>query len=119
MHQGGPDTHKDAGTEIWVYDLGTRRRVQRIPVVNPLAGFVGEQLAQSGRRRAARFTDWLLPKVLPNPGVERILVTQDEHPVLVASASIPPTLTLHDAMTGAVVRHISEPGLAGSLLFTP
>ncbi len=119
MHQGGPDTHKDAGTEIWVYDLGTRRRVQRIPVVNPLAGFVGEQLAQSGRRRAARFTDWLLPKVLPNPGVERILVTQDEHPVLVASASIPPTLTIHDAMTGAVVRHISEPGLAGSLLFTP
>src|SRR5439155_887610 len=101
------------------YDPGTHRRVQRIPVVNPLAGFVGEQLAQSGRRRAARFTDWLLPKVLPNPGVERILVTQDEHPVLVASASIPPTLTIHDAMTGAVVRHISEPGLAGSLLFTP
>jgi len=119
MHQGGPDTHKDAGTEIWVYDLGTHRRVQRIPVVNPLAGFVGEQLAQSGRRRAARFTDWLLPKVLPNPGVERILVTQDEHPVLVSSASIPPTLTIHDAITGAVVRHISEPGLAGSLLFTP
>jgi len=100
-------------------DLASHRRLQRISVVNPLAGFVGQQLSQTGRRRTARFTDWLLPKVLPNPGVERILVTQDEHPVLVASASIPPTLTIHDAMTGAVVRQISEPGLAGSLLFTP
>jgi hypothetical protein len=57
--------------------------------------------------------------VLPNPGVERILVTQDERPVLVASASIPPTITVHDAMTGAVLREVSEPGLAGSLLSTP
>ena len=119
MHQGGPDTHKEAGTEVWVYDLATRRRVQRIPVPNPLAGFVGQQLAASGRGRMARFTGWFLPKVLPNPGVERILVTQDDHPVLVMSASLPPTLTIHDAMTGAVVRQVSEPGLAASLLFAP
>ena len=119
MHQGGPDTHKEAGTEVWVYDLATRRRVQRIPVLNPLAGFVGQQLALSGRGRMARFTGWFLPKVLPNPGVERILVTQDDHPVLVMSASLPPTLTVHDAMTGAVVRQVSEPGVAASLLFAP
>ena len=119
VHQGGADTHKEAGTEVWVYDLATRRRVQRIPVLNPLAGFVGQQLAASGRSRMARFTGWFLPKVLPNPGVERILVTQDDHPVLVMSASLPPTLTIHDAMTGAMVRQVSEPGLAGSLLFTP
>ena len=24
VHQGGPDTHKQAGTELWVYDLATR-----------------------------------------------------------------------------------------------
>ena len=24
MHQGGPDTHKEPGTEVWVYDLATR-----------------------------------------------------------------------------------------------
>ena len=119
MHQGRPDTHKEAGTEVWVYDLSTRQRLQRIPVLNPLAGFVGQQLALSGRSRMARFTGWFLPKVLPNPGIERILVTQDEHPVLVMSASLPPTLTVHDAMSGAVVRQVSEPGLAGSLLFAP
>ncbi len=113
MHQGGPDTHKEPGSEVWVYDLATRRRVQRIPVLNPLVSFIGQQ-AGSGR-----FTRWLLTRVLPNTGVERILVTQDEHPVLVASASLPPTVTIHDAMTGAVLREVSEPGLAGSLLFAP
>src|SRR5206468_6909242 len=76
MHPGGPDTHKEPGSEVWVYDLATRQRVQRIPVLNPLVSFIGQQ-AGSGR-----FTRWLLTRVLPNTGVERILVTQDEHPVL-------------------------------------
>ena len=119
MHQGGRDTHKEPGTEIWVYDLATHRRVQRIPVLNPLASFVGQQLTAQGRRRAARMSTWLLAHTMPNPGVDRILVTQDPHPVLVASASIPPTVTVHDAMTGEFVRDVSEPGLAGSLLFAP
>jgi methylamine dehydrogenase heavy chain len=114
MHRGGPDTHKDPGTEIWVYDVATHRRVLRIPVLNPLVSFIGLQTGRSGS-----VGRWLLGKVLPNPGIERILVTQDAHPVLVASASIPPTVTIHDAMTGAVVREVSEPGLAGSLLFAP
>jgi methylamine dehydrogenase heavy chain len=30
MHRGGLETHKDPGTDIWVYDLATRKRVQQI-----------------------------------------------------------------------------------------
>jgi methylamine dehydrogenase heavy chain len=30
MHQGGIDTHKDPGNEVWVYDLATRKRLRRI-----------------------------------------------------------------------------------------
>ncbi|MFO1402433.1 MAG: amine dehydrogenase large subunit [Steroidobacteraceae bacterium] len=30
MHQGNRDSHKDPGQSIWVYDLATRKRVQRI-----------------------------------------------------------------------------------------
>jgi methylamine dehydrogenase heavy chain len=119
MHQGGVDTHKDAGTEVWVYDLATRKRVQRIPVRNPFLSFLGDQMGLEKRGRSGRFAAWLLERTLPNPGVDRILVTQDERPLLVASASIPPTLTIHDAMSGAVVREVSEPGLAASLLFAP
>jgi len=35
MHQGGPETHKDPGKEVWVYDLALRRRIQRIAMRNP------------------------------------------------------------------------------------
>ena len=37
MHQGGPETHKDPGKEVWVYDLGRRQRVQRIVLRSPAA----------------------------------------------------------------------------------
>jgi len=30
MHQGPPETHKDPGREVWVYDLNSRARVQKI-----------------------------------------------------------------------------------------
>ncbi len=36
MHRGGRDSHKDPGRAIWVYDLGTRRRVQQIALPHPL-----------------------------------------------------------------------------------
>lgn len=32
MHVGGPDTHKDPGNEVWVYDLAAGKRVQRMPL---------------------------------------------------------------------------------------
>ena len=35
MHQGGPDTHKDPGSEVWVYDLAQHRRVRRIMLRRP------------------------------------------------------------------------------------
>lgn len=35
MHQGGPETHKDPGKEVWVYDLERHRRVRRIALKSP------------------------------------------------------------------------------------
>ena len=32
MHQGGEGTHKDGGTELWVYDLASHSRVARWPL---------------------------------------------------------------------------------------
>jgi len=36
VHQGGPETHKDLGGEIWVYDLSSHRRVQTIVAHNKI-----------------------------------------------------------------------------------
>jgi methylamine dehydrogenase heavy chain len=119
MHQGAKDTHKNPGTEVWVYDLAAHKRVQRIATMNPLLSFVGQQLGLAAQGRTTGLTAWLLGKMLPHPGVERIAVTQDDRPVLVAGSALPPTVTVHDAMTGAVVREISEPGIAGTLFYLP
>ena len=35
MHQGGPDSHKDPGSEVWVYDVANKRRTQRIALKDP------------------------------------------------------------------------------------
>jgi methylamine dehydrogenase heavy chain len=34
MHRGGPETHKDPGREVWVYDLANHTRIQRIAMKN-------------------------------------------------------------------------------------
>jgi methylamine dehydrogenase heavy chain len=119
MHQGAKDTHKQPGTEVWVYDLSARKRVQRIPTMNPLLSFVGQQMGLAQEGRTSGLTAWAMGKMLPHSGIERIAVTQDDKPVLVVGSALPPTVTVHDAMTGAVVREISEPGIAGTLFYAP
>jgi methylamine dehydrogenase heavy chain len=37
MHQGGPDTHEDPGTEVWAFDMNTQRRGYRIALEEPSA----------------------------------------------------------------------------------
>jgi methylamine dehydrogenase heavy chain len=36
MHVGGQWTHKDPGTEVWVYDLANRKRERRIKLESPI-----------------------------------------------------------------------------------
>lgn len=122
MHQGPKDTHKDPGTEVWVYDLEERRRVQRIVVPSPLVSFIADQAklgAVDAQDLTSRVTRAVLGATLPNPGVERIVVTQGDHPLLITSSGFPPTITVHDADNGNVRTEVSEPGLGFSLLFTP
>jgi methylamine dehydrogenase heavy chain len=119
MHQGGKDTHKDPGTEVWVFDIATHARVQRIALKSPIAGFVRRQLGLTDRSLTARIASWLLYAVLPNPGVDRILVTQDEAPVLVTGTTFPSTLEVHDGRSGALLRDVAEVGVAGSVIAAP
>jgi methylamine dehydrogenase heavy chain len=119
VHEGGPDTHKQAGSEIWAYDLAQRTRLWRIGVSNPMAGFLRGQMRLGREGVRDRAVSWLLDTALPNTGAESILVTQDASPVLVVMSLIPPAVTIHDATTGAVLREVAEPGLSGSVLVAP
>ena len=35
MHEGGPWTHKQSGSEVWVWDVGTGKRLHRIALEHP------------------------------------------------------------------------------------
>jgi len=115
VHQGPPDTHKQAGRDVWVYDLASHARVQKIGLGNPLAGMVRRQLGFARNGTAA----WLLAAVLPNPGADLIFVTQDVAPVLLAVSQGPMPVLVHDAKSGEPVGEVAEAGLAATLLFAP
>ena len=119
MHQGPRDTHKDPGTEVWVYDMPSQRRIARLELGSPLVSFLAEQGKLGHESTSDRFTRWVLGAALPHPGIERILVTQDPDPVLVVSSGFPPTISVLDADTGELRREITEPGIGFSLLFAP
>src|SRR5574338_90166 len=114
VHQGPKDTHKATGREVWVYDLASRKRVQRIALGNPLAALVRQQ---AGVRSGT--LSWLLDALLPNPGLGMIYVTQDESPLLLAAGEGPGSVLVHDARSGALVREIGEAGIASTLFLAP
>lgn len=46
VHQGGPETHKDPGQSVWVYDIASHRKVQEIHLQHPATSIQVSQDAQ-------------------------------------------------------------------------
>ena len=120
MHQGEADSHKDDGTEVWVYDLESKERVRRIEVRNANLNNLRQslQVESGGFYRSA--LDFLLTRLAPNYGASMIGVSQDAEPVLfVVGVALPPVISVHDALTGEHLRDLSEAGLIVSWLEVP
>jgi methylamine dehydrogenase heavy chain len=120
VHQGGPDGHKHPGTELWIYDLGERERVQRIELKNPGFTYLGVPLAFG--------SDWVWPfnrlydallALAPNPGVGEIAVTQDERPLLVTGSDFSGSLAVYDALTGDFLRRVAVGNMTTLILQAP
>ena len=108
VHQGGPDTHKEGGTEVWVYDIAARERVGRIELRNPGVTVMGMGLA-FGRDWIWPFNglyDFLLDHVAPAFPIEYIAVTQDEEPILATGSSFSASLGVYDALSGEFLRRV-------------
>ena len=114
VHQGGPDSHKDPGTEIWVHDLAERRRVQRIEALNPGPTVMGYPIVFG--------PDWFyrfaLDTVMPRVGVDAIAVTQDAEPLLLAGAKYTAGLVVYDARSGELLRRVFTGGMTSQALYT-
>ncbi|MGB5811189.1 MAG: amine dehydrogenase large subunit [Polyangiales bacterium] len=115
VHEGGPGSHKDPGSEVWVYDTVAQQRVATFSMPNELVAFIRPQIGFE----AGGFTEWLLSKVLPNLGVHSVAVTQDDAPLLFVRHADLGAVGVLDAQTGAHLRDLDEVGLSGILLVVP
>jgi len=115
VHQGGPHGHKDPGTEVWVYDLAKRERVQTIAVGNLVGAFLASQM----QLEAGGWGAWLLEALVPNAGADGIAVTQDAAPRLILVSGGAGSVGVHDALSGALLRNINDVGLFPGVISAP
>lgn len=113
--QGGPGTHKDAGSQIWVYDVKTRERVQTIDPPPLLAVF----LRRMAGFDAGGIVDRILQTVIPSPGVSSVVVTRDARPLLFVRHRETGAAAVFDALSGRLLRYLEETGLGGGLMVVP
>jgi methylamine dehydrogenase heavy chain len=114
MHRGGEGTHKDAGEEIWVFDIARQDRLLRIDPPNPLAAFLAQQAGLLGG-----WGEWALRRFLPHPGIDRIAVTQDAEPLLLAACNEAGAVAVMDALRGIWLRDLHDLGLFPGMLQAP
>jgi methylamine dehydrogenase heavy chain len=120
VHRGEKDTHKEAGSEVWVYDIANRRRLQRIELRSPGFTVYGFPI-EFGRAWPWPFnglSDWLLDTFVPAE-VSHIQVTPDEQPLLFTASQFSGGLGVYDALTGRFVRRVIPVGWTTDLLLAP
>jgi methylamine dehydrogenase heavy chain len=119
VHQGPPDTHKDPGSELWVYDLAQRRRTDRIALRSPGLTYLGAPIDPGPRLfwPLDRLFELLLS--LAGIGVDGIAVTQDEQPLLVTGASFSGSLGVYDALSGEFLHRVAPGNMTTLVLQVP
>jgi methylamine dehydrogenase heavy chain len=119
VHQGPPDTHKDPGSELWVYDLAQRRRVQRIGLRSPGLTYLGVPLDPGPRLFWPLGHLYELALRLAGLGPEGVAVTQDERPLLVTGSKFSGSLAVYDAVSGEFLRRVAPGNMTTLVLQVP
>jgi len=119
VHQGPPDTHKDPGSELWVYDLAQRRRVDRIALRSPGLTYLGAPIDPGPRLfwPLGRLFEMVLS--LAGIGVTGVAVTQDERPLLVTGSSFSGSLGIYDALSGEFLHRVAPGNMTTLVLQVP
>lgn len=115
MHQGEAGSHKQAGPEVWVFDVTEKKRLARFELPNLTAAFlVGAAGVESGS-----FVETLMNWIIPSEGAHALVVSQDDDPLLFVRNAQLGAVAVIDAMTGETLRMLTETGLAGPTLRVP
>jgi len=115
MHEGGPGSHKDAGPEIWSFDLKERKRIGRIEPPSLSATFLGGMLGIP----TDSFSFTLLEWILPADRVHSIAISRDAAPVLFMRNAELGAVGVVDPENGRALRILGEAGLFGPTLGIP
>jgi methylamine dehydrogenase heavy chain len=121
MHQGGPDTHKQSGTEVWVYELATHRRVQRIALQHLGFTYLGYPI-DPGDASWAWIFHWAMNRLMravPDLGIDAIAVTQDDQPRLLTVGAFSGGLVNYDALSGEFLSRIFTGNITSGVLRAP
>jgi methylamine dehydrogenase heavy chain len=118
VHEGGPDTHKQSGSELWIHDLATRQRVQRVKLRSPGFTYLGVPVGHDWPWPFSRIPDWLVGRV-PELGVGMVEVTQDAEPLLVTGSNFSGSLAVYDARSGAFLRRVAPGNVTTLALQSP
>jgi methylamine dehydrogenase heavy chain len=116
VHRGAADTHKEAGEEIWVYDLKSQKRARQIELVNPGLTIYGFPI-EAGWPFAGLF-DWAVSTFAP-AGVTQIQVTQDDEPLLITASQFSGSVGVYDARSGDFVKRVQPTGWTSDVMFAP
>ena len=121
VHQGGADTHKDPGSEIWVYDLASRERVQRIEIESPGITFMGVpvEAPESWIWPFGGLANALVGAIGEAVGIDEIRVTQDAEPLLVGVSSYFGGMAVFDARSGEFLRRVYSGNMTNIGISTP
>ncbi len=121
VHQGGEHSHKDAGTELWVYDPDEYERLERIVLPHPGFALLSEtiEVGTSWPAPLDGLWGWLLDHVVPSPGIDAVAVTRDEYPLLVVGGEIGGSVAVIDADSGELLRRVTSGNLTCHVLQAP
>jgi methylamine dehydrogenase heavy chain len=109
VHQGDRGSHKDAGPEVWVFDLAKHERAARYALPNFMAAYAAPQF---GLERGGMFHR-MLQSWTPSDGAHSLLVTQDAAPLLFVRNAEIGVVAVLDARSGEHLRNLEEAGIAG------
>lgn len=120
VHRGKKDTHKEPGEEVWVYDIASRQRIQRVALRVPGLTVMGFPIEAQPDwpAPAASLLSWLIDTWVP-PLVSHIQVTQDEKPLLITAAQFSGALGIYDARSGRWLHRVPATGWTTDLLLAP
>jgi methylamine dehydrogenase heavy chain len=119
MHMGGPDTHKEPGSEVWVYDLEQRVRKGRIVLTNPGLTIYGFPIEIDHMTWPfGSIAGWLFDKFAPAL-VSHIEVTQGADPLLVTVSQFSGSIGLYGLPKGTFRGRVGPTGWTSDLLVAP